>query len=133
MRQFWSRQFLVFLLTGGIAAIVNFGSRIWYSQWLDFSPAVVVAYITGMITAFILAKVFVFSGSSQTIHRSAVIFALINLIAVLQTWLVSIGLANFVLPWVGVSRFSHEIAHAVGIAIPVFTSYLGHKHWSFRQ
>ena len=23
-------------------------------------------------------------------------------------------------------------AHAVGIVVPVFTSYLGHKHWSFK-
>ena len=25
-----------------------------------------------------------------------------------------------------------EIAHAVGIVVPVFTRYIGHKRWSFR-
>ena len=132
MKQFWSRQFLAFLLTGGIAAVFNFGSRIIYSQWLDFSSAVILAYVTGMITAFVLAKAFVFKESLQTVHRSAAIFALVNLAAVLQTWAISIGLAYYLLPSLGVSRFIPEIAHAVGIAIPVFTSYLGHKHWSFR-
>jgi len=32
-----------------------------------------------------------------------------------------------------VARFIPEIAHAVGVAVPVFTSYLGHKHWSFKS
>ena len=132
MKQFWSRQFLIFLLTGGIAAVFNFGSRIIYSQWLDFSSAVILAYVTGMITAFVLAKAFVFKESLQAVHRSAAIFALVNLVAVMQTWAISMGLAYYLLPTLGISRFLPEIAHAVGIVIPVFTSYFGHKRWSFR-
>jgi putative flippase GtrA len=58
INRFFSKQFLVFLATGGIAALINFLSRILYSNWLDFSLAVFLAYITGMITAFILAKKF---------------------------------------------------------------------------
>lgn len=132
IRQFMSRQFVAFLVTGGIAAAVNFGSRIVYDLWLDFSTAVIVAYITGMITAFLLAKIFVFKHSTQSVHRSAAFFVLVNGIAILQTWAVSMGLAYYLLPAVGVTRFVPEIAHAVGVAVPVFTSYLGHKHWSFR-
>ena len=32
----------------------------------------------------------------------------------------------------GITRFVPEIAHAVGVAVPAFTSYLGHKRWSFK-
>jgi putative flippase GtrA len=127
-----SRQFLVFLLTGGTAAAVNFGSRIVYSKWLDFSAAVIVAYITGMVTAFVLAKLFVFKDSKQSVHRSIVFFVLVNLVAVLQTWAISMGLAYYLLPSLGVAAFVPEIAHAIGVAVPVFTSYIGHKRWSFR-
>jgi putative flippase GtrA len=127
-----SRQFLVFLLTGGTAAAVNFGSRIVYSRWLDFSSSVILAYVTGMITAFVLARLFVFKESQQAVHRSAAFFILVNLVAVLQTWVISISLAYYVLPAMGVSLFVQEIAHAVGVAVPVFTSYIGHKRWSFR-
>ncbi len=127
-----SRQFLFFLLTGGTAAAVNFGSRIVYSQWLDFSAAVILAYITGMITAFVLAKLFVFKESQQSVHRSAVFFVLVNLVAVLQTWAISMSLAYYILPSLGVTLFTQEIAHAFGVAVPVFTSYIGHKRWSFR-
>lgn len=127
-----SRQFLTFLFTGGTAAAVNFGSRIIYSQWFGFSTAVILAYVTGMITAFVLAKLFVFKESEQPVHRSAIFFVVVNIVAALQTWLISMGLAFYVLPALGVQEFVDEIAHAVGVAVPVFSSYLGHKRWSFR-
>lgn len=132
MQQFMSKQFLVFLLTGGTAAVVNFGSRIVFNRWMDFSMAIVLAYIAGMITAFILAKVFVFKTSKQSLHRSVAFFVLVNLIAVVQTWLISMGLAYYALPALGVTVFVREMAHAVGVVVPVFTSYIGHKHWSFK-
>jgi putative flippase GtrA len=132
IKQFFSRQFMMFLLTGGTAAAINFGSRIVYNVWLDFSSAVIFAYITGMITAFVLAKLFVFKESQQSVHRSAAFFVLVNVVAVLQTWTVSIGLAYYVLPSLGITLFVREIAHAIGLVVPVFTSYIGHKRWSFR-
>lgn len=126
-----SRQFLAFLVTGGIAAAVNFGSRIVYSQWLSFSVAVVLAYLSGMVTAFVLAKLFVFRDSEQPVHRAAGFFILVNVVAMAQTWGVSLAMLGLVLPRLGVISFAPEIAHGVGVVIPVFTSYLGHKRWSF--
>jgi len=131
MRSFMNRQFLGFLLTGGLAAAVNFGSRILYNRWLDFSSAVVLAYLTGMVTAFILARSFVFTQGSQSVQRSAMFFVLVNGVAVLQTWAISMAL-YYLLPIAGVTQWAPEIAHAVGVAVPVFTSYLGHKKFSFR-
>jgi len=132
IRAFASRQFLVFLLTGGSAAAVNFGSRILYNLWVGYSTAIILAYLTGMVTAFILARLFVFRESTQSLHRSALIFCLVNVVAVAQTWAISMGLAYYVLPAAGIKAFAPEIAHAVGVAVPVFTSYLGHKRFSFR-
>lgn len=133
MRVFFSRQFMLFVLTGGIAAVVNFSSRTVYSQWTSYSTAIVLAYITGMITAFLLAKAFVFTDSAVPTRRSFVYFSLVNLLAVVQVWLVSMGLALYLLPSLGVARHVEEIAHAVGVLFPVFTSYLGHKYLSFRR
>lgn len=132
MAAFRSRVFLAFLATGGIAALVNFGSRIVLSQWLTFPVAVALAYLVGMATAFVLAKLFVFNGGRQSIPRSALFFVLVNAVAVLQTWGISMLLAYYLLPAIGVGTHVDEIAHAVGIAVPVFTSFLGHKRWSFR-
>lgn len=129
---FHSRQFLVFLLTGGLAAAVNFGSRILFSLWMGYSAAILLAYVAGMTTAFLLARQFVFKDGKQALHHSAMYFVLVNVVAVLQTWTVSVGLATWVLPALGMTRLVPEISHAVGVVVPVFTSYLGHKHLSFR-
>lgn len=132
IRHFMSRQFVIFLVTGGLAAAVNFSSRILYNQWVDFSVAVVLAYLTGMVTAFVLARYFVFTESSQSMQRSALWFVVVNMVAVIQTWVISMLLAYYVLPRMGLTQLIPEIAHAVGVVVPVFTSYLGHKRFSFK-
>jgi putative flippase GtrA len=132
IKSFASRQFLVFLLTGGFAAAVNFGSRILYNRTMPFSSAVILAYITGMITAFILARLFVFRDTRQATHHAAGWFVLVNVVAVAQTWAISMLLVKWGLPALGITTFTREIAHGVGVVVPVFTSYLGHKHFSFR-
>ena len=126
------RQFLVFLLTGGTAAAINFGSRILYNNWMNFSSAILFAYLTGMIAAFFLTKLFVFKQSKQSVKRSVFYFILVNIIAACQTWSISITLANYVLPFIGLRFFIQEISHGTGLIIPVFTIYIGHKHFSFK-
>ena len=133
IHQFLTTQFIFFIAAGGAAAIVNFGSRFVYSQWVSFSIAIVLAYLTGMVIAFLLARLFVFNQSQQSFWRSVFLFCAVNTIAVLQTWLISMILFLYVLPYWGVARFAAEIAHGVGVLVPVFTSYLGHKRFSFRE
>jgi putative flippase GtrA len=132
MRFFLSRQFLNFLFTGGIAAGVNFFSRIVYNQFVGFSAAVTLAYLTGMTTAFVLAKIFVFKSSSHSTLRSAVLFAIVNIFSFAQTWIVSILLAYRVLPDMGIIAFNKEIASFIGIIIPVFSSFAAHRYISFK-
>ncbi len=127
-----SRTFLLFLLTGGFAAAVNWTSRIVYNLWMPYSYAIVIAYLTGMATAFVLAKRFVFTTSKQSTRRSAAIFTLVNVAAIFQTWAVSVLLAYHVFPALGVAWHDKEIAHLIGVVVPVFTSFVGHKRYTFR-
>jgi putative flippase GtrA len=127
------RQFLLFALTGGAAALVNVISRVCFSQLMAFEVAVLAAYAIGMVTAYILARRFVFLGSRQSVRRSFAAFALVNLAAVLQTWLVSVGLRPWVLSMVGAVGLADLTAHSIGVMVPVFTSYLGDKHLCFRD
>lgn len=132
LKEYTSKQFYTFLLTGGLAAGINFFSRIVYSSWLTYSSAVILAYITGMLVAFILAKLFVFKESAQKIHHSALIFTAVNLFALIQTWAISLLFAFYILPFFGITDYVDEFAHLIGIMVPAFTSYIGHKRWSFR-
>lgn len=127
-----SRQFLLFLAAGGLAAGVNFGSRILMGQWLSYIPSIVIAYVLGMITAFTLNKLFVFNKASNQLHHQVMWFVAINVAAVLQTLLISLLLARWLLPVLGIDFHNETIAHGIGVAVPVVTSYIGHKHFSFR-
>lgn len=126
------REFLLFLTTGVAAALVNVLSRVVFSQLLSFELAVLFAYGIGMLLAYGLARKFVFQHRRVSVRRSFPAFALVNLLAVLQTCLVSVGLRNWLLPILGTVVLSDLIAHGIGVAVPVITSYFGHKHISFR-
>jgi len=132
MKFFDSKEFLRFLFAGGISAIVNFLSRIIFNLWFDFSVAVYLAFILGMVTAFFFKKQFVFAKGRQPILHSIGFFILVNLVAFLQTLAVTMAFLHYVLPYFGIVKMTHEISHAVGILAPVITSYIGHKRWSFR-
>lgn len=127
-----SRQFACFLLVGGIAAAVNIASRIVYGLWMNYSASILLAYLTGMVTAFVLARSYVFPGGRNSVRRSALYFTAVNAIALVQTWVVSITLAEHVFPSLGLRQHAQTLAHVIGVGVPVFTSYLGHREWSFR-
>jgi putative flippase GtrA len=122
-----------FLLVGGFAAAVNFLCRIGLSELMSFRWAVFVAYLFGMLTAFLLSKFFVFEKSGKHHLRELRDFTIVNVLAVIQVWLISVGLAEYVFPAIDYEFFPNEVAHLIGLMIPAITSYLGHKHFSFRK
>jgi len=127
------KEFIQFLLAGGIAALVNFFSRIILNQFFSFSTSIIIAYALGMITAFLLMRYFVFKPSSSSYQKSGIYFILVNLFALLQTWLISLFLFYAILPKLNIFFYPKEIAHAFGVLFPVITSYYGHKYLSFRR
>lgn len=126
------RQLTYFVLAGGIAAAVNFLTRIALSVWIPYSAAIAIAYLFGMLTAFVLNRAFVFRGATNPMHHQAIWFTLINLLALLQTLAVSLMLARYVFPRLGFNWHRELVAHAIGVATPILTSYIGHKRLSFR-
>ncbi|MFI8717301.1 GtrA family protein [Stenotrophomonas sp. NPDC077464] len=127
-----STQFLRFLVASGFAAIVNVGSRIVLSHWLPYVPAIILAFCLGLITAFTLNKIFVFSASRHRLHHQFLWFLAINLAAVAQTVAVSLVIARWLLPALHIDFHNDTIAHAIGVMVPAVTSYIGHKRLSFR-
>jgi putative flippase GtrA len=130
-RNFLDRRFARFLLTGGIAAAVNVVSRYFLSMAMEYRWAVIAAYLCGMTTAWILSRLFVFEGSGRSRAEEYMRFGIVNVVAAAQVWAVSVGLAEYVFPAVGLTWHPEDVAHVIGVVIPVFTSYLGHKHFSF--
>lgn len=133
IKQFKSKQFISFIIAGGFAALINFGSRFIYNEYISFGNAIILAYITGMITAFILNKLFVFSKSDHSTKKEFFYFTLVNLVAIIQTYIISVGLVNYIFPSISFTFYPNSIAHGIGIIFPVFTSFIGHKYFSFRK
>jgi len=88
--------------------------------------------VIGITTAFVLNRLFVFEGTINTLRNQIGWFTLVNLIAVVQTLIISVGLADYVFPAAGIVAHAQTIAHGIGVMVPLVTSYLGHKHFSFR-
>jgi putative flippase GtrA len=128
-----SRRFAKFLMAGGVAAVANFSSRIVFSHWMAYVSAIVLAYVVGMITAFVLNRLFVFNTATNSLGSQAWWFTLVNIAAVLQTIVISIVLADYVFPALGLKALRETIAHGFGVMIPAITSYIGHKYLSFRN
>lgn len=126
------RQPVLFVLAGGIAAAANYGSRFVFSLWFSYPVAIVFAYGVGMITAFLLMRRFVFNAHGRDLLPQVVKFVLVNLLAVVQTLVVSLLLSHWLLPLLGWTWQVEAVAHAVGVAVPVFTSYVLHKRATFR-
>ena len=127
------QRFVLFLFTGGVAALVNILSRIALNWVMPYEVAIVIAYLCGMTAAYLLNKHFVFEASGRSVTSEYARFALVNLLAVAQVWVVSVGLARLAFPAIGFTWHAETVAHIIGVVVPVFTSYLGHRHFSFAK
>jgi putative flippase GtrA len=125
-------RFVRFLVAGGIAALANVVSRWLFNFVVPYVPAIVLAYLVGMVTAFALNRLFVFQQSVNRLHHQMFWFTLVNLFAIAQTIVVSLLLAEYLFPRMGMTWHAETVAHVVGVLVPVATSFLGHKHLTFR-
>jgi putative flippase GtrA len=133
MRRLVPSRFVRFVLVSAFAAGMNILARIVLSAWLAYPAAICGAFVVGLGTAFALNRWLVFDAGSDKLEVQALWFTLVNLAALAQTLAVSLVLARWALPMLGVVRGTEAIAHAIGVAVPVLTSYAGHKRLSFRR
>jgi len=133
IKDYFTRQFIMFFLCSTFAAGVNFGSRILFNIVVSFEVSVVFAYGCGFFTAFVLNKMFVFDEKQGRTRQQLFGFAVVNVFAFVQTMGFSIFFRSMVFPAIGFILFADEIAHLIGVGVPMFTSFLGHKYFSFRR
>lgn len=124
---------LRYLLCGAISVACNWGSRFAFSLVMPFAAAVICAYGIGMITAFLMFRTFVFPSSPTPLKRQIRGFVLVNMFGLVQTWLLSLLLAEWLLPRMGWTFHPEAVAHAAGLAAPTVTSWFGHRYLTFAQ
>jgi putative flippase GtrA len=126
-------QFVRFLSTGGFAAAVNLFSRYQLNKVLSFEAAVALAYLIGMVTAYVLARVLVFQASGRSVAEEFRRFAIVNIFALILVWSISVGLAHYLFPAISFEWHADDIAHSIGVAAPAVVSYFGHRSYTFAR
>lgn len=125
------RPFVRFALSGGVAAAVNILSRLGISKFTNYSIAIITAYFIGMTTAYVLMKIFVFEKSGRSVQNEYIRFGLVNLVALVQVWVISMILARYLFPAMGFDFYAETVAHIIGVLSPIATSYAMHKYFTF--
>ena len=126
------KRFLRFTGAGVLAAIANVASRMGLSHVMGYAASVAVAYLVGMVVAFTLTRLFVFDETDNPWQKELIRFAMVNGVAFVQVWVVSLLLAHWLFPKFHFTWHAESVAHMVGVASPIVLSYFGHKHFSFR-
>jgi putative flippase GtrA len=122
-----------FLLLGGFAAGVNLVARFLLQPAVGFELAVLVAYLIGMVVAYNLFRVFVFGATERGVGSEFWRFTLVNMVALVFVWGISVGLARVVFPAIAFTWHADDIAHVIGVLSPAVTSWIGHKRYTFRK
>jgi len=133
LSEYFNPLFIKFLLINGFAGFVNFFSRFFYNLFADYRRSVILAYLTGMVVAFSFSRSFIFGKSDHGIKKEILFFILVNIAGLLQAYIISVGLAEYIFPLLHFYWNKDAIAHFIGISFPAFTSYIGHKYFTFRK
>lgn len=132
IQHFFTKQFLLFVAIGGVAAVLNWLTRIALGFWIAFLPAVILAYAVGMVVAFTLNRAFVFPNSVKPVHHQARDFLIVNLVS-FPVVVVAALLLELIFKWLGVTAHAQLAAHGVAVMIPAFVSFLAYKFFTFRE
>jgi putative flippase GtrA len=125
-------QFVRFLLSGGAAALVNYGSRFVFSEFLPYVPSIALAFLAGLATGFALMRAFVFVDAGKLSSRQVALYVIVNLVGLLVTVGVSVLVAKVAARAIDDIKIDEAIGHLFGVCAPVLVSYFAHKHFTFR-
>ena len=132
IKNFYTRQFLVFLAVVGVAALLHWSARLLLNVWMPFSIAVFVAYGVGIAVGFLLNSIFVFPNSEKPKRLQMRNFILVNLTFFPVVWFAALEI-NFYLKTFGMTGYSEEVAHALAIPLTVVATFLIYKFFAFKE
>lgn len=128
-----TRKFGLFLVAGGTSAICNIMVRWALTPLTSFAVSVVIAYTVGVAIAYGLTSRFVFVDATASRSRSLAGFGLVNVLSGSQTLILSMMIRTALLTLALPQASAELIAHFLALASTSITSFLGHKHISFRE
>ncbi len=125
---FFSREFIVYFLFGGIATFVDWGLVYFLTSifgiWYVFSVGG--GYIGGLFSAYILHRKFTFRNQDTNIHKQFFVFWIITVAGLFLTWAMVISLVEFASLW-----YMH--ARIIVTGVMLFFNFFCHKYITFKK
>lgn len=110
---------------------MNILARLGFSLVTSFEVAIVLAFPIALTVAFVLNRRFVFAAGDGHAPTQYARFLIVNLVALVQVFVVSVLLARVVFPWAEFTWNAETVAHVIGVLSPIITSYVFHKRFTF--
>ena len=129
---YFSRQFLYFVFSGGIAAIFNWSSRIIFRFYLDLIPSAALSYFLGLICAFLLYRRFVFPFSQVPMKTQSLRFLLIQF-SVMPFVLIIFSQLSLILSNAELGSLSEPLAYALSLLAPPLITFMLYKFFAFKD
>ena len=128
-----SNRAIGFVLVGVFAGCVNLAARAFFNQFMSYELAVILAFPIALTWAFVMNRSYVFNVTSGAPLQQYLKFALVNLLALAQVWLISVLFMRLIFPSIGFGWNPALISHAIGVASPILTSFFAYKYFVFRE
>jgi putative flippase GtrA len=125
------KAFGSFVVVGGLAALVNVLSRVALNQFISYEASIIIAYMIGMTFAYYSNRIFVFKPTGQANVAEYVRFGIVNIASMSMVFGVSLLFSRIVFPAIEFRWHAETIAHAIGVASPIFLSFFAHRNFSF--
>ena len=128
-----AREFVLFVIVGGVAAAVNILARLLFNVAVSFEMAVILAFPVALTVAFVLFRHLVVAAGEGAVAIQYWRFFLVNIVALAMVWTVSVILVRVLFPAVAFTWHAELIGHTLGVLSPIIGSYYGHKYFSFKR
>jgi len=129
---YFSQQFARFLVVGGIAVVLHWLSRFAFNAFMSYGWAIVLAYLVGILVAFVLNRAYVFPYSERSVEAEMFFFFLINIGAFPFVWVAAYVLGEWLFPAYMSQQAALALGHGIAILLPVFVNFALHKFITFQ-
>ena len=126
------RRFALFLVVGVLAASTALLLRALLNRVVPFELAVAMAQLAGLMVAFALDRIIVFTRFSGSLVGAFRRFFVVNLFSLTILTVISALFYRSVLPLLGWSLYPDYTAHFIGMGVTALPSYFGHRFYTFR-
>ena len=121
------RLFLLYLVIGGFATVVDFAVLYALTEFagMFYLVSASISYLVGMLTNYSLNKVYNFKNKSKEVFKQFGLFAIVALIGLAINNIILYFLVQYFGVW-------YIAAKVVSVAVVMFWSFFGHKHITFK-